>query len=85
MSKRPAEDSGNFGYEHFHIHEVDGRSWILIHAGNFTSQILGCILVGVEHRDFNGDGITDITNSRETLRKLLDHTFEELPIQVFSW
>ena len=42
---------------------VPGRSEILIHQGNFTSQILGCILPGVLHDDINNDGIMDVKHS----------------------
>lgn len=50
---------------------VDGRTYIEIHAGNYTSQILGCILVGDSIKYLNSDGIPDVTNSRATLKKLL--------------
>jgi hypothetical protein len=53
---------------------VDGRSMIEIHAGNFTSDILGCILPGSEHSDINSDGILDVIESRKTLRKILSKT-----------
>lgn len=56
---------------HFHLLDVPGRTWILIHAGNYYTDILGCILVGETHTEINGDGFRDVTNSRETLRKLL--------------
>lgn len=47
------------------------RSNILIHIGNFTSDIRGCILVGDSARDINSDGTYDVTNSRRTLQELL--------------
>ena len=51
---------------------VKDRTYIQIHAGNFTSQIEGCILVGDGLKDINSDSITDVTNSKTTLKKLLD-------------
>jgi len=54
----------------FWVRSVPGRSEILIHAGNFLSDTLGCILVGREHRDFDGDDITDVTRSQDTLAEL---------------
>jgi len=50
---------------------VRGRSEILIHAGNYVSDTLGCILVGAQFRDLDGDSLTDVTSSRQTLRVLL--------------
>lgn len=54
------------------IMDVKGRTYIRIHAGNYTSQIKGCILVGDGIRHLNGDNIPDITNSKYTLSILLD-------------
>lgn len=61
--------------DHFIIRDlsgdhVTGRKWILIHAGNYHSQIEGCVLVGRDHIDINGDGLKDVTSSRATLRLL---------------
>ena len=50
---------------------VDGRTHIQIHAGNYTTQIRGCILVGNSIADINGDGIPDVTNSKKSLLQLL--------------
>lgn len=57
--------------KHFHVLDVQGRSYILIHAGNYYTDILGCILVGDSHRDVNNDGFRDVLNSKNTLNKLL--------------
>jgi hypothetical protein len=70
LRPRPAEESGSFDYDHFLVEGVEGRSYILIHAGNLYTQILGCTLVGREWVDINNDGHPDVTNSRETLREL---------------
>ncbi len=70
LKHRPASASGTYDYDHFHVQQVPGRSWILIHAGNLYSHILGCVLVGDEFEDINGDGHPDVINSAATLRKL---------------
>ncbi|PSR57252.1 hypothetical protein AHMF7605_10485 [Adhaeribacter arboris] len=57
--------------DHFHIQDVPGRDYILIHQGNYHTDILGCILPGQAHTDINGDGLRDVTNSKNTLRMLL--------------
>lgn len=67
VRKRYTEDRG----WHFHIQDVPGRSWILYHKGNFYRQIQGCVLVGSEFRDINGDGENDVINSAATLAVLL--------------
>lgn len=59
-------------YDHFHVLNVPNRSYILIHTGNYSSQILGCILVGDRHIDMNKDGLLDVANSTITLKKLYD-------------
>lgn len=53
------------------IDGVEGRSAIQIHQGNYTSQILGCCLVGDGMQDINKDGTPDVTNSGATFDKLL--------------
>lgn len=62
--------SAKFG-DHLHITDVPGRTYILIHAGNKYTDILGCVLVGDSFGDVNGDGITDVLNSKYTLKNLL--------------
>lgn len=58
--------------EHFILRDVEGREWILIHAGNFYTNTEGCLLIGKRFVDIDNDGLMDITNSRETLDKLVD-------------
>lgn len=64
-------NSARFG-DHFHVVDVPNRTFILIHHGNYTSDIEGCLLVGSRHQDINGDGIIDVTSSRFTMAKLLN-------------
>ena len=58
--------------KHYHVQDVTGRSWILIHPGNYYHQLLGCILVGNAHVDIDKDGYKDVTSARITLDKLLE-------------
>ena len=53
------------------LRNVVGRSFIQVHRGNFTSDILGCILVGKTIADINSDGIPDVTSSGNTMKALL--------------
>lgn len=52
---------------------VPGRSLIEVHAGNYTREIRGCILVGDGIKYLDKDTIPDVTNSKNTLEKLLNY------------
>lgn len=65
-----ARSSAKYGL-HFLVNNVPNRDAILIHYGNYYTDILGCILVGATFTDLNGDGFRDVTSSRDTLKKLL--------------
>lgn len=56
---------------HFHILDVPNRTYILFHSGNYYTQILGCVLLGDSLKDINSDGLKDVTNSKNTMKKLL--------------
>ena len=62
--------SAKYG-SHLHVTGVPNRSLILIHHGNYHSDILGCILVGNGYSDLNKDGYLDILNSKATMNKLV--------------
>lgn len=64
------QPNGKRQYEYFHVQNVPGRDSILFHPGNYTRQILGCILPGENHVDLDKDGIIDITNTTTTLKML---------------
>lgn len=58
--------------KHFHVTGTEPRTWILFHAGNYYTQIEGCILVGKAFVDINGDGLLDVTSSKDTLSKMVN-------------
>ena len=73
------------------VHGVPERSAILIHQGNYAGSfnpktgrhdIRGCILVGENFKDIDGDDIVDIVNSKNTLLKLLQHVPKEFEIEI---
>ncbi|RWX00919.1 DUF5675 family protein [Flavobacterium cerinum] len=68
--KVTARKSPKYG-SHFLVNDVPHRDTILIHQGNYHTEILGCILVGASHTDINKDGFKDVTSSKATLKKLL--------------
>ena len=56
---------------HFIVENVEGRSFILIHFGNYYRSTKGCILVGNAFTDLDGDGYRDVTSSKKTLKRIL--------------
>lgn len=57
-------------YQYFWVQDVPGRDSILWHPGNYTRDILGCVLPGEELVDIDNDGIIDVTNTTATLKIL---------------
>lgn len=66
------------------LEDVKDRTFIQIHSGNYTSQIRGCILVGDSIKHLNNDKIPDITNSKKTLKKLLDLVDDKGTVKIWS-
>ena len=73
--------SNKYG-EHFHILNVPNREFILIHHGNYHTDILGCILVGKGLSDINKDGRLDVTSSRQAMKELLAYLPNEFEIEI---
>ena len=69
---------------HFHVTDVDSRSWILIHIGNYYTQIRGCILLGSDFLDINKDGHLDVTSSGKTLKRLLKIAPKEFNLTIID-
>ncbi len=65
--KRTSQRNGSV----FELRNVQQRSSIQCHSGNYTRQIQGCILVGSSVTFLDADTIPDVTNSKDTLAKLL--------------
>lgn len=64
------------------INNVMNRTHIQIHAGNYVSQTLGCILVGDSIKFLNDDKIPGVTNSKKTMEKLLSILPDEFNISI---
>ena len=62
--------------------DVEGRSMIELHAGNFYTDIEGCVLIGKYFTDLDHDGIVDVAESRNTLNKLLTLLPDEFLINI---
>lgn len=66
VEKRYSPKYGN----HFHVKDVPNRDMILIHIGNYHSDLLGCIAPGLKHIDINKDGLKDVTSSLVAMKEL---------------
>lgn len=64
------------------LEDVPNRTYIEIHAGNYTSDIEGCILVGDSIKYLDQDSILDVTNSAVTLRKLLSRLPKKFTVSI---
>ena len=53
------------------IKDIPNRSEVLIHRGNYYTDILGCILIGSDLKDINKDGVLDLVNSSNSVKSLL--------------
>jgi hypothetical protein len=46
---------------------VPNRSGIRIHAANYSRQLEGCIALGMDQADIDGDGTMDIVQSKKAI------------------
>jgi len=65
-----------------HILDVQNRSGILIHAGNFYINTKGCILIGKHFTYINADNQIDISNSKESLKILISFFIPEIIFNI---
>lgn len=56
---------------HLILKGVAGRSYILVHNGCFPKHTRGCILIGTEFKDLDGDKVMDVANSRDAMKELM--------------
>lgn len=80
-------ESEKYG-KHFHIKDVEDRTLILIHAGNYYTDTKGCQLPGTSFTDLNSDGYVDVRFSGRTLGRMLDlapNGFELIIIDLDKW
>ena len=78
VEKRYTEQRG----WHFHIKDVEGRSWILVHVGNFHYQIEGCILPGLDLKHLDDDQLTDVDQSTQALQRMLDVMPDQFELEI---
>lgn len=62
--------SAKYG-SHFLINNVENRDAILIHPANYARELLGCISLGLSHKDIDKDGNLDNVSSKIAMDTLL--------------
>jgi len=67
---------------HLHVQNVPNRSFILFHYGNYNTNTKGCILVGEKFAKLNKDSNFDVTNSRNTMKKLMSFIDNEIELFI---
>ena len=69
-------------YWHFRIHDVPGRSGILIHKITFVKDLKGCLGTGSAFFDFDKDGVPDMAESTKALEKLVALMPDEFTLTI---
>ena len=64
------------------IQDVPDRSEILIHTGNYTTDTLGCVLVGLDFADLNKDGVHDVIHSKQAMKILLNSVPDKFTLSI---
>lgn len=64
------------------LQDVEGRTEILVHKGNFYYDILGCILIGSNLKYINNDEYLDVTSSGASMRKLMGYIGKRKEIEI---
>lgn len=75
--------SPKFGH-HYHLQDVPGRSFILIHTGNTARDIEGCVLVGMRTGRLGGiEAVLASKDAMAVLKAAIDPLYSEgKPISI---
>lgn len=79
-------------YEYFRFVHVPGRHWhpdtgkssVLVHSGNLTEHLLGCLAPGSRHADINADGVPDVVDSRAKLKWMTQNMPKAFELQIIA-
>lgn len=69
---------------HYHVTNVEGRTLILIHFGNYYTDTRGCLLAGNSFTDINRDGFRDVTSSKKTMKRMLAIAPKEFELTIID-
>lgn len=64
--------------------EVNGRSEILFHVGNYATNTDGCICPGMGTSDINKDGLMDVVQSRVAMNNLARLIEDGMILQIIQ-
>ncbi|MFA5597980.1 MAG: DUF5675 family protein [Pusillimonas sp.] len=64
------KNSPKFG-ECIEVLDVEGRTDILIHHGNWPKNTVGCILIGEKFSDLDNDKLPEVSNSKKALTAIV--------------
>lgn len=70
-------------YWHFRVHDVPGRSGILIHKGVIPAHSKGCILPGTRFADVNSDA-PYLESSGVKLQWMVDNLPQEFELEIIT-
>ncbi len=70
--------------QHYIVTDVEGRSYILMHFGNYYTNTRGCILMGNDFADINKDGHIDVTSSVNTMKALVNAMPNEFELTIID-
>lgn len=79
--KLTLENHPKFGWC-YRVHDVPGRTGVLIHAGTNFTHTLGCVLPSMDQKDLNADGELDNISSKKALSELVK--FDLKSIRIYS-
>lgn len=71
-------------YPHFAVENVPDRAGICIHKANYVIQLEGCVAVGMELKDINGDGLLDTVSSGQAFDLLFAHMPDSFELEVVN-
>jgi len=76
------DNTGKFQW--FEITHVPNRSNIEMHGANKVQHLQGCIGLGIEKMDMDGDGLDDIRNCKPILDKLRELCPKGFYLKIYS-
>lgn len=74
--------SSKYQKDMWQVLDVEGRTGIRIHSANYASEIEGCIVLGSERKDINGDGTMDVAGSRKAIKLAKYHLGKEFNLEI---
>jgi len=74
--------SNKYKKDMWEVLDVIDRSGIRIHSVNYSRELQGCIALGLERLDIDGDGTMDIANSRRAIKLARYYLGEEFELEI---